>query len=71
MKYRLASVSGKPIFLCLQACKMPAVAMLFYYGIKHNRIRHLKPYKAINGIKAQRQNTFILVVAVPACALPA
>lgn len=39
--------------------------------VVRNHIRHLKPYKAINGIEAQRQNTFILVVAVPACALPA
>nr|DAM78335.1 MAG TPA: hypothetical protein [Caudoviricetes sp.] len=52
MKYRLASVSGKPIFLCLQACKMPAVALLFCYGKKLNHIRHLKLYKAINGIEA-------------------
>lgn len=56
MKYRLALVNGKSIFLCLQACKIPAVALLFCYGIKHNHIRHLKPYKAINSIEAQRQN---------------
>lgn len=46
MNYGLASANEKSIFLCLQACKMPVVALLFCYGIEHNHIRHLKPYRA-------------------------